>query len=80
MNDLKNSAGSRDQQDMHNIEDARVNVPTAPQQPPQRKWVERVKVLAKLAKNPLIHLCARWCWDNADSITELLSSILGLFQ
>lgn len=81
MNDLKNSTGSRDQQDMHNIEDARVKVHTAPDPVPPRKGVVWLKKAAKFAAHIGLRQFSIYLMENADSIWDsLFSNVEALLE
>lgn len=79
MNDLKNAAGSRNQQHMHNIEDARVKVHTAPDPMPPRKGVVWLKKAAKFAARIGLQRLSIYLMENADSIWDSLSSNVEAF-
>lgn len=79
MSNLKNAAGSRTDLRTHNTEDVRVKVRTVPQQPNHRKWVKRLRAVARLAKNPYLRWLFCWLWNNAGSIWDWFCSNVGPF-
>lgn len=79
MSNLKNAAGSRTDLRTHNTEDVRVKVRTVPQQPSQRKWVTRLRAVAKLVTNPYLRWLVWWLWNNAGSILDWFCSNVGPF-